>query len=125
MATIWLVEDLFHQKYLFLLPDLFRRKISKDEFDVAFKVLKNYVSVIIRKTFFYKTSYRISNQRITNMKRTFIQLVKLFEEHHLIEPNYQIISNRYHYSVEELNIHNISDGIILYENFNTHSFLKK
>lgn len=55
MATIWLVEDLFHQKYLFLLPDLFRRKISKDEFDVAFKVFKNYVSVIIRKTFFYKT----------------------------------------------------------------------
>ena len=112
------MEDLFHYKYPFLLPDLFRRKISKDEFDVAFEVLKNYGSVSIRKTFFIKeflASYRISNQRITNMKRTFIQLVKLFEEHHLIEPNYQIISNGYHNFVEELNIHNISEGFILYE----------
>jgi hypothetical protein len=40
MATIWFVEDLFHYNYPFLLPDLFRRKISKDEFDVAFEVLK-------------------------------------------------------------------------------------
>ena len=41
MATIWLVEDLFHYKYPFILPDLFRRKISKDEFDVTFEVLKS------------------------------------------------------------------------------------
>ena len=83
-ANIWLVEDLF------------RRKISKDEFDVAFEVMKTYSSVSIQKKFFIKeflASYRISNQRITNMKRTFIQLVKLFEEHSLIESNYTIISD--------------------------------
>jgi len=62
MATIWLVEDLF------------KRKISKDEFDVAFEVLTIYSSVSIEKKFSIKeflASYRISNQRITNMKRTF------------------------------------------------------
>lgn len=118
MATIWLVEDLFHYSYPFLLPDLFRRKISKDEFDVTFEVLRNYVSVPIEKKFFIKeflAFYRISNQRITNMKRTFIQLVKLFQEHHLIEPDYKIISDGYHHSVEELTIYNISEGFVLYE----------
>ena len=85
MATILLVEDLF------------RRKISKDEFHVAFEILKNYCSVSIRKTFFIKEF--LASYRIFNMKRTFIQLVKLFEEHHLIEPNYQIISNGSHHSV--------------------------
>jgi len=118
MATIWLVEDLFHYKYPFLLPDLFRRKISKDEFDVTFEVLKNYGSVSIEKKFFIKeflASYSISNQRITNMKRTFLQLVKVFEEHDLIESNYKIISDGYHHSVEELTIHNISEGFLLYE----------
>ena len=45
MANIWLVEDLFHYKYPFLLPDLFRRKISKDEFDVAFEVIIPYLKV--------------------------------------------------------------------------------
>ena len=64
IANIWLVEDLFHYKYPFLLPDLFRRRISKDEFDVAFEVMKTYSSVSIQKTFFIKeflASYRISN----------------------------------------------------------------
>ena len=118
MATIWLVQDLFHYKYPFLLPDLFRCKISKDEFDVAFEVLKIYSSVSLEKKFLIKeflSSYRISNQRITNMKITFIQLVKVFEEHDLIEPNYKIISDGYHHSVEELTIHNISEGFFLYE----------
>lgn len=64
MATIWFVEDLFHYKYSFLFPDLFRRKISKDEFDVAFEVLKTYSSVSIQKKFFIRkflAFYRISN----------------------------------------------------------------
>jgi hypothetical protein len=51
MATIWLVEDLFHYKHPFLLPDLFRRKISKDPFDVTFEVFKIYSSVSIEKNF--------------------------------------------------------------------------
>jgi hypothetical protein len=118
MANIWLVEDLFHYKYPFLLPDLFRRKISKDEFDVAFEVMKTYSSVSIQKTFFIKeflASYRISNKRITNMKRTFIQLVKLFEEHSLIESNYKIISDGKVYHTDQLTSSNISQGFIVYE----------
>ena len=118
IANIWLVEDLFHYKYPFLLPDLFRRKISKDEFDVAFEVMKTYSSVSIQKKFFIKkflASYRISNQRITNMKRTFIQLVKLFEEHSLIESNYTIISDGKNYHTDQLTSSNISEGFIVYE----------
>ena len=118
MAKIWLVEDLFHYRYPFLLPDLFRGRISKDQFNVTFEVLKNYASVPIEKKFFIKeflASYRISNQRINNMKRTFIQLVKVFEEHHLIEPHYKIIYDGYYHSVQELTIYNISEGFVLYE----------
>ena len=118
MGNIWLVEDLFHYKYPFLFPDLFRRKISKDEFDVAFEVMKTYSSVSIQKKFFIKeflASYRISNQRITNMKRTFIQLVKLFEEHSLIQSNYTIISDGKVYHTDQLTSSNISEGFIVYE----------
>lgn len=49
------------------------------------------------------------------MKRNFIQLVKVFEEYDLIEPNYKIISEGYYHYVEELIIHNISEGFVLYE----------
>jgi hypothetical protein len=118
MATIWLVEDLFHYKYPFLFSDLFKRKMSKDEFDVTFEVLKNYGSVSIEKRFFIKdflASYTISNQCITNMKRIFLQLVKVFEEYDLIESHYKIIHDGYNHTVEELTIRNISEGFIIYE----------
>jgi hypothetical protein len=57
----------------------------------------------------------VSNQRITNIKRYFIQLVKILEEHDLIEFNYKIIFNRRFYHTEELNSYNISEGFVLYE----------
>jgi hypothetical protein len=76
-----------------------------EEFEKQFFIqefLDNYQSVI-------------SNQRITNIKRYFIQLVKVLEDHDLIEANYKIISNGCFYQTEELNIHNISEGFVLYE----------
>jgi hypothetical protein len=118
MTTIRFVEDLFHQKYPFLLPDLFRRKLSEDEFNVALEVLTIYSSVCIEKKFPIKeflTSYLISNQRITNMKRTFLRLVKLFDEHHLIEPNCKIISDSKIYDTDQLTSSNSFEGFIVYE----------
>jgi hypothetical protein len=49
------------------------------------------------------------------MKRAFIQLVKLFEEHSLIESNYKIISDGKVYQTDQLTSSNISEGFILYE----------
>ena len=55
-------------------------KISKDEFDLTFDVSKIYKSVSIEKKFLFfikefLTSYPISNQRISSMKRNFIQFL--------------------------------------------------
>lgn len=77
-------------------------------------------SVNIEKVFFiqeFLSSYPsvISNQRITNMKRTFIQWVKLFEEHSLIESNYKIISDGKVYQTDQLTSSNISEGFIVHE----------
>jgi len=49
------------------------------------------------------------------MKRTFIQLVKLFEEYDLIESNYKIISDDKLYDTDQLTYNNISEGFIVYE----------
>ena len=49
------------------------------------------------------------------MKRTFIQLVKLFEEHSLIESNYTIISDGKVYHTDHLTSSNISEGFIVDE----------
>ena len=118
MASVWLVEDLFQYTYPFFIPDLFRRKMSKDEFDVTFEFIKTYSSVNVEKRFNVKeflSSYRISNQRINYMKRFFIQLVKLFQAHDLIEPHYKVCHGGSYNSVQELTLHNIYEGFLIYE----------
>lgn len=69
---------------------------------MTFEVLKNDASVPIEKKVIreFLTSYCISNQRSNNMKRIFIQLVKVLQEHDLIKPDYQIIYDGYYNSVE-------------------------
>jgi len=57
----------------------------------------------------------ISNKRITNIKRNFIQLVKTIQESDLIEDNYKIISNGHLSHTDELTIQNISEDFVLYE----------
>jgi hypothetical protein len=101
IARVWLVEELFYYRYPFLLLDFFKQKITKDQFEV----IKVFSSVDIEKEFFIKKfldSYPsvISNQRIANIKRYFIELVKVLQEYDLIESNYKIMSDGYYHSVQ-------------------------
>jgi len=78
------------------LPDLFQRKLTKHQFEVQFHVIRTFSSLGIQKTFYFKEFLQaypstLNNQQITSIKRYFIQLMKIFEEHQLIEPSYQII----------------------------------
>jgi len=45
IARVWIAEELFYSNYPFLLPDFFRKKNTKDEF----QVLKVFCSVSIQK----------------------------------------------------------------------------
>jgi len=88
IARVWLADELFYYNYPFLLPDFFKQKTTK----VRFQVIQVFSSINIEKKFFIKEfldSYPsvISNQRINNIKKYFIQLVKLLEHHDLIESN--------------------------------------
>jgi len=72
------------------LPNLFQQKLTKDELEVRVKFVQVFHSVNVEKEFFIKkflSSYSstISNKRINNIKKYFIQLVRLFKEHDLIQ----------------------------------------
>ena len=92
IARVWIAEELFYYNYPFLLPDFFRKKNTKDEFQVQFEILKVFCSVSIKKEFFVKEfldSYSsvLSNQRRTKIKKLFIQFVGSLKDHDLIETN--------------------------------------
>lgn len=62
---------------------------------------------------------------IKEIKQIFIYLIKIFQQYKLIEDEGLLITNGNTINIHNLTTSNISDGIILYENFNTHSFLTK
>ena len=120
IARVWIAEELFHYNYPFLLRDFFRKKYTKDEFQVQFEILKVFCSVSIKKEFFVKEfldSYSsvLSNQRRTKIKKLFIQFVGSLKEHDLIESNYKIISNGLLVDIDELTTTNIEQGFVIYE----------
>jgi len=120
IAKVCITEELFDYRYPFILPSFFRKQTTKDQFEVQFKFIQVFSSVDITKEFFVKEfldSYPsvISNQRIQNIKKYFIQVVKLLEECNFIEDNYKIISNDSLHDTNELTIYNISEGFVIYE----------
>ena len=120
VGTVCLVEELFYYKYPFCLPDFFKQKYTKHEFEVRVKVFKTFSSINTEKLFLIKDFFQnyksiLSNQQKTKMKTYFIELVKVLQDHNLIEDNYKIIWNGSFCDTKELNINNISEGFIIYE----------
>ena len=88
IARVWIAEELFYYNYPFILPDFFRNKNTKDEFQVQFEILKVFSSVSIQKEVFvqeFLDSYPsvLSNQRRTKIKKLFIQLLVTLLIHYL------------------------------------------
>lgn len=111
VGRVWIAEELFYYKYPFLLPNFFKTKLTKDQLEVRVEVIKVFHSVDITKTFliqqFLHSYSTVSNQRINDIKRNFIELVQILQEYDLIESNYKIISNGSFLDTDELTISNI------------------
>jgi len=87
---------------------------------VRVKFLQIFSSVNIEKEIFIQEFFKsypsaLNNQQKTKIKRSFIGLVKLLEQHDLIEPKYKILSNRNLDDTKELTSRNISEGFVIYE----------
>jgi hypothetical protein len=120
IVRVWLVNDLFHYKYPFSLPNFFRKKLTKHELEVAVKFIKVFNSPSIQKDFYIEEFFGtypsiLSNQQKTKMKRSFVRLVEIIQEADLIKSNYEIIYNDVFFKTEKLTITNISQGFRIYE----------
>jgi hypothetical protein len=120
IAKVWIAEELLYYNHPFLFPDFLQRKPTKHEFEVQFKVIQVFSSVDLEKTFYIKEFFQnypstLTNQQIAKIKKYFIQLIQIFQEHKLVDSNYKIISNGKLYDKDELTSNNISEGFVVYE----------
>ncbi len=131
VARIVLLEDLFHYGYPFRIPDLFEldlnnRKLSKYENLVRVEFIKTFSSRDVEKPFYIReflNTYKISNQKIKEIKQIFIDIIHIFQQYQLIEKEGLLMPNRSPINIYDLNTSNISDGVILYEKITTNLFL--
>ena len=126
LARVVMMDDLFYYLYPFRLPDLFQGNLTKHERLVRVEFIKTFSSKDVEKSFhlreFFHT-YKISNQKIKEIKQIFIDVIRIFQQHQLIEEQLLLISNRSRINISDLTTANISDGIILYEKIYHNSFL--
>ena len=124
LARVVLMDALFHYQYPFRFLDLFEGNITKYKMLVRIEFIKTFSSKDSHKSFNIRqffNPYRVSNQKIKQVKQIFIYLIKIFQQYQLIEDEGLLITNGSTINIHNLTTSNISDGIILYENFNTHS----
>ena len=100
--------------------DFFKKKLTTDEFRVLFEIVQIFSYSSTPKQFniqqFLDSYSTVSNQKIYDIKKNFIQLVQILQKYDLIEPNYKIISNGSFLDTDQLTISNISEGFLIYEN---------
>lgn len=65
--------------------------------------------------FFQNYPSTLTNYYKTKIKKYFIQLIKIFEEHQLVYSNYKIICDGKVYDTDQLTSNNIPEGFIVYE----------
>ena len=132
MTRIVLIDELFHYKFPFGLPDLFEldlnnRKLSKYENLVRVEFIKIFSHRHVEKSFHIReflNTYKISNQTVKEIKQIFIDIIHMFEKYQVIEEEGLLMLNRIPINIHDLNTSNISNGIILYEKININDINK-
>ena len=126
LTRVVMMDDLFYYLYPFKLPDLFQRNLTKHERLVRVEFIKTFSSKDLEKYLhlreFFNT-YKISNQKIKEIKQIFIDVIRILQQQQIIEQQLLLLPNRSRINISQLTTSNISDGIILYEKFdNNFSF---
>lgn len=113
VAQIWLAEEFFHYLHPFVFEDLFKNKLTKDQFQVLFQIIQVYSSQDLRKEFHFKqfldtytASY--SNQRKTRIKQYFIKYLSILQEQQKINKQVLLLPSNQVYQINKLTISNLS-----------------
>lgn len=120
LANVWLVDELFYCNYPFSMPDFFRTKITKHQFDVRFRIFQlfnsiNVEKIILVREFIDNYPSALNNSQKTKIKGFFIEVIEILIEKNIVQPKYKIIRDDKFYEIEKLTIKNISEGFVIYE----------
>ena len=108
MVEIWIAEELFHYLHPFLFSDVFRQKLTNQQFQVLFEIIKTYSSIHLRKEFNitqFLDNYPsvLSNQHKRQIKEHFIQYLKVFHKEGKLQDKVLDLSSNKVLTITDLN----------------------
>ena len=118
-VEIWIAEELFDYLHPFLFQNLFDKKLTKDQFQVLFQVIKVYSSSDKRKEFHIQNfldNYPsiLSSQRKKKIKEYFIHYLQLLNQQHKLRDKVIDLSSNESLKIHHLNISHLN--IAVFEN---------
>ena len=118
-VEIWIAEELFDYLHPFLFQNLFNKKLTKDQFQVLFQVIKVYSSSDIRKEFHIQNfldNYPsvLSSQRKKKIKEYFIHYLQLLNQQQKLQDKVIDLSSNQSLKIHHLNISHLN--IAVFEN---------
>ena len=121
MVEIWIAEELFDYLHPFLFSDVFRQKLTKQQFQVLFEIIKTHSSIDIRKEFNitqFLDNYPsvLSNQHKRQIKEYFIQYLKIFHKEGKLQDKVLDLSSNKVLQITDLNSSYLQ--IAVFENIN-------
>ena len=115
------MERLFDYQYPSKYPDLFETesiKLNRSQYLVRFQFIRVFSSKSATKNFYLREFFQqhpVSNKRICDIKRIFIEFTQEFYQFRLIDSKVKLMLHNDYIDIEDLTTFNISDGFILYE----------
>ena len=99
-VEIWIAEDLFDYLHPFLFQDFFSKKLTKDQFQVLFELIKVYNSSDIRKEFHIQNfldNYPsiLSSQRKKKIKEYFIHYIQVLNQQQKLQDKFIDLDSSY------------------------------
>lgn len=97
-VEIWIAEELFDYLHPFLFQDFFHKKLTKDQFQVLFEVIKVYSSSDIRKEFHIQNfldNYPsiLNSKRKKKIKQYFINYLQVLKEQQKLQDRFLDLSS--------------------------------
>lgn len=93
-------------------------KFNKDQYLVRFEFIRLFSSKNATKHFYLQNFFQyhlVSNKRIGDIKRIFIELTQEFYQFGLINSKVRLMLHNNYIDIQDLTTFNISNGFILYE----------
>jgi hypothetical protein len=120
LVDLWIAEELFDYLHPFIFSDFFNKKLTMDEFQVLFEIVKTFSSSNIRKEFniqefLHSYPSTLNNKRKKTINEYFIRYIKIFHEQQKLQNHVLLLPSNQTCNINQLNSTHLYQKLVIFE----------